>query len=808
MRGRSGIHVLAIALLIGFPAYAASADDPVAPFLGRWDLTLTAPDRTYASWLNVARQDSRLTVHMVGRWGHMRELPSAEIRNGRIRFVSPKEEEGYTDSDMVFEGEIAGQSLVGTTSGPDGATWTWRGEKAPLLKRQRAPQWGAPIQLFNGKDLAGWHPSDARVPVSWRVKDGVLVSSERGVDLTTDATFGDFRLHIEFKTLPGANSGVYLRGRYEVQIEDDAEPEGPSQRLGAVYGFIAPSPPPPRGSRGWQTYDITLIGRTVTVVLNGKTIIDGQEIPGITGGALDSHEAQPGPIYLQGSEAGQVAFRNIVLTPARESGCESLRSLDLAGGSISDASSQPAPRGVPSGEFCRVQAVLTPTSDSRIGIELWMPPPERWNGKFQGVGNGGLGGTIPRAALAAGLARGYATAATDTGHDNADGPGAFALGHPEKIVDYGHRAVHVMTLSGQSIASAYYGKPAQRSYFIGCSQGGQEAMMEAQRYPGDYDGIVAGDPDYIQTHHEVGAHLWVVSTLFANPESRITQADAQLIGDAVNAACDALDGVKDGVLEDPRRCNFDPGALQCQGADRSHCLSEAQVQAVRKLWAGPDASIQRGYYPGLARGAEATLWQNWIVSDSAERNLHGALGLPFFKYFVYGAPNWDFRTFDYAKDALPIDARFGSALNAVDADLRPFQKRGGKLIHYHGFSDPDIPPAASIEYYASVAQQLRQTGVDVDSFYRLFMVPGMGHCSGGPGPDSFDALAALERWVEQGVSPESLLATKYVGQGSQRSASRTRPLCPYPKIARYSGKGSTDDARNFSCRDASQPPGD
>jgi hypothetical protein len=314
--------LVALLVSVGFPVHAANTTDPLAsaqPFLGRWDLTLHAPDREYPSWLDITRHDARLTIYMVGRWGHARELPSAQISNGRIRFVSPKEEEGRELTDMIFEGELSGQALVGTTSGPDGTTWTWRGERGASLKRLRAPRWAPPIELFNGKDLTGWHLGESRTSVSWQVEDGTLVSPGRGPDLITNATFEDFRLHVEFNCAPNANSGVYLRGRYEVQIEDDARPEGPSQRLGAVYGFLAPSSPPRRGSGQWQVYDITLIGRTVTIVLNGRTIIDHREIPGITGGALDSHEAQPGPIYLQGSEVGQVAFRNIVVTPARDS---------------------------------------------------------------------------------------------------------------------------------------------------------------------------------------------------------------------------------------------------------------------------------------------------------------------------------------------------------------------------------------------------------------------------------------------------------------------------------------------------------
>jgi feruloyl esterase len=432
-------------------------------------------------------------------------------------------------------------------------------------------------------------------------------------------------------------------------------------------------------------------------------------------------------------------------------------------------------------------------------MELWLPPSNIWNGKFKGVGSGGLGGTIPHEALARSLEQGFAVAATDTGHDNRDGAGAFALAHPEKIVDYGFRAIHLTALTGKELTEHYYRSSVKYAYFEGCSQGGQEALMEAQRYPGDYDGIIAGDPDYNQTHHEVGAHLWVVSTLYSDPSSRLSATQAQLIGDAVSAACDRLDGVEDGVLEDPRRCHFDPGVLQCRGESKTHCLTPAQVVAVRKLWDGPAQAIDPTYYPGLERGAEATLWKNWIIADTAEENVHGMLGLPFFRYFVFSDPNWDFRTFDYRRDSSEIDRRFASTLNAVDPDLLAFATRGGKLIQYHGFNDPDVPPRSSILYHDAVQRSLRGKQVQLRDFYRLFMVPGMGHCGGGPGANSFDMMGALERWVEQGIAPSRIIATKYANDDPSKLGLRTHPLCPYPEGARFLGSGSLHDERNFAC---------
>ena len=295
---------------------SADTTASVQPFLGRWDLILKTPLREYPSWLEITQEGGQLKARMVSRWGHARPLPKVEISNGRIMFVSPKEEEERKD-DMVFEGKLSGKTLVGTTTGPDGTPWQWTGERAPSLKRTSAPKWGKPIPLFNGKDRSGWRLSDPNATPIWQIENGTLVSPGHGPELISNDKFEDFKLHIEFNCAPGSNSGVYLRGRYELQIEDDPEPEGPTMRTGGVYGFLAPSPEQPRRPGEWQTYDITLVGRVVTVVQNGQTIIDNQEIPGITGGALDSHEGLPGPLYLQGSEAGHVAFRNITITLAR-----------------------------------------------------------------------------------------------------------------------------------------------------------------------------------------------------------------------------------------------------------------------------------------------------------------------------------------------------------------------------------------------------------------------------------------------------------------------------------------------------------
>ena len=317
----SKLACFAIALPFCWPSnsysqrHETAGMNSVQPFLGRWDLTLKAPDREYPSWLELQQENGELKARLVSRWGHARPLPKVELANGVITFVSPKADEERKD-DMVFQGRLSGNILTGTTTGPDGTPWTWTGKRAPTLKRTGTPKWGKPVELFTGKDLTGWHFDSPNASPTWTVVDGTLVSPGHGPEIINDSKFEDFKLHVEFNCGTGANSGVYLRGRYEVQIEDNSTQEPPSHHTGGVYGFLAPTPEMPRKPGEWQTFDVTLIGRMITVLQNGKTIIDNQEIPGITGGALDSHEELPGPIYLQGSEDGHVAFRKITVTPA------------------------------------------------------------------------------------------------------------------------------------------------------------------------------------------------------------------------------------------------------------------------------------------------------------------------------------------------------------------------------------------------------------------------------------------------------------------------------------------------------------
>ncbi len=498
--------------------------------------------------------------------------------------------------------------------------------------------------------------------------------------------------------------------------------------------------------------------------------------------------------------------------------CDSLIRLALPRATVKRAESEtagsfapPAGKAIPHlPAFCRVVGVITPSSDSIIQFELWMPA-SRWNGKFQGIGNGGFAGSIEYEPMAAAVQRGYATAATDTGHQ-ADGTDAgWALGHPEKIVDYGHRAIHEMTENAKTILSAFYGDSPARSYFSSCSNGGRQALMEAQRYPDDYDGIIAGAPANYWTHLLANA-AWDVLALLGEKDSYIPAKKLPAIQAAALAACDANDGVKDGVIEDPSHCHFNPSVLQCAGAEADTCLSAPQVIALKKVYAGGHVSSGKALFPGYAPGGEAESggWQLWITGAAPEQSLMFAFATQFFKNMVFDNAAWDYHMFNVDRDTKIADERMARILNATSPDLSRFRARGGKLILYHGWSDAAIAAHNTIDYYKDVVAKM---GSDTSrGFVRLFMVPGMQHCFGGSGPNSFGQASvassdpehnvdnALERWVEEGVAPERIVATKRKNDlDSQSEVVRTRPLCAYPLVAHYKGSGSTDDEANFAC---------
>ncbi|NLV29838.1 MAG: tannase/feruloyl esterase family alpha/beta hydrolase [Acidobacteria bacterium] len=469
--------------------------------------------------------------------------------------------------------------------------------------------------------------------------------------------------------------------------------------------------------------------------------------------------------------------------------CESLGNIDLPGVTITAAELRPAgppPAGAPGQApaslpaHCRVAAVLAPSPDSHIEMELWLPADD-WNGKFQAVGNGGWAGTISTPAMASALREGYATASTDTGHRG--GNALFGIGHPEKVVDYAYRAVHEMTVRSKALITAHYGRPPALSYWNGCSTGGRQALMSAQRYPEDFDGIVAGAP--ANAHSRLHASDMALTVeLLRHPAGKIPASKLPMLHRAVLAACDALDGVRDGLLEDPRKCRFDPAVLQCRGEEGDACLTEAQVETVRKMYAPVRTPGGGTVFPGKAPGSESA----WYMAGAEAPS---PISVGTFQ-LTYQDGDWDWRTFDAGRDTRLAEERTGF-INAVDPDLGRFKARGGKLLLYHGWNDTGIAPGNTIEYYESVVSAL---GPDQGDWLRLFMVPGMGHCSGGDGPDQAGFMAALERWREGGESPERITAYRVTGNRVEMS----RPLCPYPRTAHYKGIGSVNDAENFECR--------
>ena len=474
----------------------------------------------------------------------------------------------------------------------------------------------------------------------------------------------------------------------------------------------------------------------------------------------------------------------LATTPAfSQSPCDGLGALKLPSTSIAASQSVPATAELPAS--CRVSATLRPSADSEIRMEVWLPSADRWNGNFLANGNGGCTGFINPTALSTGLRRGYATVMCDLGHQG--GSANFAMGHPEKLIDFGYRASHEMTVAGKAIATSYYGRAPKLAYWTGCSAGGRQAMMEAQRYPADFDGIVAGAPGLDWTGRALLA-VWIAQAMHKDEAGYILPSKYALIHNAVLRACDALDGVKDGVLESPSQCKFDPQVLLCRGADGLDCLTEAQVKTARTIYAGPvNPRTNLAIAPGLECGSEL----GWATMGGPQPL---SLGTELFKYVVFQNPDWDYRSFDFDKDVAQTLMAEAGILNARNPDLSAFFKRGGKLIQYHGWSDPQIPPRSSVIYYQSVLDAMGGRA-KVQNSYRLFMVPGMAHCSGGDGTSTFDMLSALEQWVTSGKAPEMIPASRRSGD----VIDRTRPLCPYPQVARYKGAGDVNDAACFVC---------
>jgi feruloyl esterase len=445
----------------------------------------------------------------------------------------------------------------------------------------------------------------------------------------------------------------------------------------------------------------------------------------------------------------------------------------------------PFPRTRTLPDACRVAATLTPSSDSEIKMEIWMPVSD-WNGKYQAVGNGAFNGNINAGAMMTALARGYAASSTDTGHTG--GGASWALGHPEKVIDFGWRAMHETAVASKKIIESYYGNGPKFSYFNGCSAGGRQGMKAAQRFPADFNGIIAGAPGLDWTGRAAQA-VRIAKRLEQNEAARLGQAQRQLLHNAVVESCDLMDGVKDGVLENPTRCKFDPGVLECKGADAASCLTPPQVETARTIYSAAVNPKTTRAINGLERGSELG-WTDLGWTASAR-----ATGLDQFRFLAFGDPAWNIQKFNFESDIVLAEER-NDAINALDPNLEPFISHGGKLIQYHGWSDPQIAPAGTTQYYDRVMEAVGDRD-KVYRSYRLFMAPGMGHCRGGEGPNTFDMLTALERWVEAGMAPEQITASI---TRPTAMLDRSRPLCPYPQVAVYKGAGSTDDAVNFACR--------
>jgi feruloyl esterase len=477
--------------------------------------------------------------------------------------------------------------------------------------------------------------------------------------------------------------------------------------------------------------------------------------------------------------------------------CENLAKLALPNAKIDVAQSAPAgdlsfdvkrPGTKPQNfknlpAFCRVAATLRPSSDSDIKTEVWLPA--NWNGKLVAYGNGNWAGAISYAAMAGGLRKGYAVTSTDTGHAAISTDGSWSFGHPEKMVDFGWRSEHEMTEKAKAIVTAFYGNAAKRAYWSGCSTGGRQGLMAATRFPDDFDGIVASTPSNPRANRN-GWQLWATQMAHKTPDSPIDEDKLKVLHQAAVKACDAIDGVRDGLIDNPKLCKFDPAVALCKaGQDKASCLSPAQVATAKALYSPGRFSNGQEYHPGLEPGSEI----GWEALTATEPEVQAAVN---YSLTVHKDPKWDWKTFNADTDVPLAQKTDVYPVDVTSTDVSKFLAHKGKMIMSHGWADPSVTPNRTVNYYNSV---LKTTPNAADSV-RLFMVPSMGHCGGGDGPNSFDLVTALDQWVEKGIAPQQVLASRIQGG----KVVRTRPLCPYPQVARYKGTGSIDEAANFVCR--------
>lgn len=447
-------------------------------------------------------------------------------------------------------------------------------------------------------------------------------------------------------------------------------------------------------------------------------------------------------------------------------------------------------------EFCRVHARIAPVDGSEIKLQVWLPT--KWNGKFVGFGGGGFEGGLAFAAISLKepVGRGYAAVVTNAGHDPAFVP-TWALRQPEKIVDFGYRANHLGAVFGKALSADYYGTSVKKAYFKGCSNGGRDALMLAQRYPDDYDAIIAGAPANDFTGL-MASFVRIGRLARATPVADTLGPKLKLVHEAAMAKCDGLDGLKDGLIDRPAACRFDPAVLQCKGVAGPACLSKAEVGTVKAIYRGTYDRQGREIMPGLPVGSEYE-WEGWLTGAKA-----GGPGMAtnLMRYMVYSDPAWSPENFDLDRDLAAARRSPGPVIDAVNADLRPFFGRGGKLLMYHGWDDAAIPAGNSLRYHAAVR---RAVGRRAEEHVRLFMLPGVAHCDGGHGPDTIDYLESLDQWVVSGTAPDALVASKYdnpvaLKTGQPANVVRSRLACAWPRKATYKGSGSIDDAANFACR--------
>jgi len=498
------------------------------------------------------------------------------------------------------------------------------------------------------------------------------------------------------------------------------------------------------------------------------------------------------------------AFLSASVPANAQQSCQNLKSVRMQNVTITSAVAITPPWeipptsgmfGTPKGQrvnvsFCRVEGFSAPTSDSHIGFEIWLPLAEEWNGKLLAVGNPGFIGGVSRGALAEIVQKRYVAVSTDTGHTE-EGY-SWASGHPEKLVDWGYRAVHETVVAAKQLIQSYYGKPVQYAYWSSCHNGGNQGLNEAQRYPDDFDGIVAGDPAYYVSRLQAGSLYigWVSLKDGTRAPGYISPGKYPAMHRAALDVCDGKDGLVDGIIENPPACQYDPAVMRCHGSDQPSCLTDAQVETARKIYAGAKFNDGTSIYSGFEPGTEL----NWAMMAGGPEPL--SLSTGYFKGMVFNNPEWDYRTFDPDRDTRLAEERTGAAVDGIDANLKPFKQSGGKLILYQSWNETTIPPRSIIDYYRRVEEAMggsRQTR----DFARLFMVAGMGMCPGFGNAQDFDTLEAVQQWVEKGIAPDRILARH---RNDDREIFRTRPVCAYPAVARYKGSGDPNDAVNFECR--------